>query len=630
MNLGHKRKYLAKTGNIKRIFIDFRLIVNDNSYLCTVFEVSGTYPKNSTTTNIHYIYIMKKISTLFIFMAAAMTAGAQQLPNVGFEGKWVDNYPWNSISNLELSMRAAAGRMNPAILDSLTYGIQPEGWIVSNVAGVVQKLDAENGGGWAALGATLVGTRVEGKDGGYAMCLTNNPNPFMATQVVPAYLTLGTTWATNTLKGFFQPADKDGGTFGGMDFNCRPDALTFDYKVVLAPDAEGDAKYTVLVYSWKGTWTQADVPANNSMSDETVKVTMTDRDRNILGIETAQGGAVTKTDDAELISKKLEYFSPEANSTDWETYVLPIEYLSDATPEKINVAIAATDYFDSDNIRKGDSIIVDNIKFVYYSRLASLSVNGTPVDDFDSDKFEYTVDAACPDSEDAITSTLLSADKANVAIAIDKAAATATVTVSSANGADLDGKDSHVYTLRFKADAPADDAEKVNGELSIFMFGDYIAEHQPATINIVKTGDNKCTITLPDFKLALSPEDEPTSLGDIVVPDVTIGTEGNISTYTGTVKGLSLLKGAIVCDVDLNGTIDAAGKATFKIDVKWGDVDIAVTFNGQTAGIDEVGVDNNAPVEYFNLNGMSIDEKNLTPGLYIRRQGNNVQKVLVK
>jgi hypothetical protein len=40
-------------------------------------------------------------------------------------------------------------------------------------------------------------------------------------------------------------------------------------------------------------------------------------------------------------------------------------------------------------------------------------------------------------------------------------------------------------------------------------------------------------------------------------------------------------------------------------------------------------VDNNAPAEYFNLNGVRIDNPT-APGLYIRRQGNKASKVIVK
>lgn len=38
----------------------------------------------------------------------------------------------------------------------------------------------------------------------------------------------------------------------------------------------------------------------------------------------------------------------------------------------------------------------------------------------------------------------------------------------------------------------------------------------------------------------------------------------------------------------------------------------------------------NAPVEYFNLNGVRVNNDNLVPGLYITRQGNKTAKVVVK
>ena len=38
----------------------------------------------------------------------------------------------------------------------------------------------------------------------------------------------------------------------------------------------------------------------------------------------------------------------------------------------------------------------------------------------------------------------------------------------------------------------------------------------------------------------------------------------------------------------------------------------------------------NAPVEYFNLNGVEVSSDNLVPGLYITRQGTKTAKVVVK
>ena len=56
---------------------------------------------------------------------------------------------------------------------------------------------------------------------------------------------------------------------------------------------------------------------------------------------------------------------------------------------------------------------------------------------------------------------------------------------------------------------------------------------------------------------------------------------------------------------------------------------ITVKFKGDTTGVEDVTVaDENAPVEYYNLQGVRVN--NPEGGVYIRRQGNTVTKVLVK
>ncbi len=55
-----------------------------------------------------------------------------------------------------------------------------------------------------------------------------------------------------------------------------------------------------------------------------------------------------------------------------------------------------------------------------------------------------------------------------------------------------------------------------------------------------------------------------------------------------------------------------------------------VDCNTGVAGIDKIDSDNsNSPVEYFNIQGLRIDGNQLTPGLYIRRQGTKTSKVIV-
>ena len=48
-------------------------------------------------------------------------------------------------------------------------------------------------------------------------------------------------------------------------------------------------------------------------------------------------------------------------------------------------------------------------------------------------------------------------------------------------------------------------------------------------------------------------------------------------------------------------------------------------------GINEISAnDPNAPVEYFNLQGIRVNSNDLTPGIYIRRQGKIAEKVIIK
>lgn len=580
---------------------------------------------------------MRKIYTTVLSSAIAMTALAQ-LPNIGFEEEWVESRPWNSVCDT-LSMSAAAKGMDTTIV-----GLQPKGWIVSNVLGVVSPRDEEYGGGFGALGTTEVAAKVAGYNSESALKLKNNHNPFMATEIVPGYVSLGKTWATNTLDFLtFSPANKDGGVFGGMEYTSRPDAVSFYY--TRAHGEGSNANATVVVYSWKGTWTQVNVPGNNTMMGDPVAVTMIDRERNILGMKTAQGGEVTASEDAELISRLIAPISGDA--AEWTLFEMPIEYLSTAVPEKVNVIISANDYFDSEKVYENDEIVLDDVRLVFYSRLDSLSVNGTAVEGFDSKKYEYDLTSVeMPADASAIEAFLLkNVSAAEMNVSLDAATSTATITVTNANGADFDGNDTHVYTLKFKAGL-AENSEEYKGEVTIGLkaigLGDDMTIPGVVYITPDAADETKCTFSLPNFSLG-----EGANLGDIVVPNVerTATADGGY-TYAGEVNPLHL-SGAmdIYAKVTLEGTTDSEGKAHMDIHVLWlmdpendpegtkSSMPIEVVFNGvkTTNAISNIATDDsNAPVEYYTISGIKVAEGNLATGVYIRRQGNTVSKVYVK
>ena len=555
---------------------------------------------------------MKKIYSILLGAAVLFSssiASAQQLPNSNFDGSWVDCTPYSSGS-------------------STKTGTQPSDWCVSNVSGVFVGLGSF--GKW--MGSTTIAAKVTPghENSTSAVKLYNVENTYKSGEVVPGYMTLGTTWST--AKGA-KAENKDGGTFGGIAFEYKPDAISFYYKRThgTGTDATYNASEpaTVITYLWKGSWSQADVPGNISLSNPT-KITMPDREKNILGMTTDQGGAVTKSADAELIAS-LNY-SIQGDAADWAYFEQPIPYLTTSTPEKINVIISAGDYFGgADVVGEDNTLIVDDISLVYYSRLSALSVSGVAIDGFDSKVYNYSIPSTDLPTEDQISATVMG-QTATKSISIDEEAATVTIVVSNVD-ADNDGQSTHTYVLQYEKAGN----EKVGvstdypGYLNVLMTdpetgtSGFIAENEEKVITITEYEDGTCDFLLPNFVLAT--EDGDMELGDILVEGATITKdEDGVSTYTGEIKDMPLLDGALVADVTLTGTISAAGVVDMKIDVLWMDIPINCTFTtNKLTGVENIIIENQGNVEYYNLQGVKV--ANPENGVFIRVQGGKATKV---
>lgn len=342
------------------------------------------------------------------------TATTPQLND--FNGDWETCIPWDSEGNTKAS------------------GTQPKGWHMSNVQ--------------TALGAVVAGAKAEGSNGTtVAVKLTNQE---MAGQMIPAYMSLGTPWATAETKGT-KVRNADGGVFGGTEFTYRPDAISFDYQ---RNNSKGKENATAIAYLWKGTWTQTNVPGNTAVGvfvyGTATKVTMTNRDRNVLGNETSAtlGDPATHSADAKLIAK-LEQSISESTKGTWKSMTIPFTYNDDtAVPEYINVIFAANDYFGGRNgIVEGNSLTIDNVKLVYYHALNSLTYNGNKVANFDEGTTEYTLSGKLAEDFDKVKFTIKGVG-ATYDVAKDEANNVATITVKG-NDYDVNPSSKTVYTIKF-------------------------------------------------------------------------------------------------------------------------------------------------------------------------------------
>lgn len=340
-----------------------------------------------------------------------------------FDGEWEKCIPWDSNNNTNV------------------VGTTPKGWCVSNV--------------YTGISNQVMGIQGKDKDDDGDVENENNKKihsvllanklisiPGVTEQRIPAYISLGTTWAT--AKGT-SASNADGGTWGGNEFTYRPDALTFDYQ---RNNDNGEEKAMAIAYLWKGTWTQANVPGNTAPFSKPKKCTMTNRDRNILNKPTSEGGEVKKSDGAALIAS-FEYPISESTDGDWETITIPFDYKTNDIPEYINIIFSANDYFgDRTKIVGGNTLTIDNVKLIYYHTLSDIKLKGKTIDGFDDSKIEYTVKGNMADYKSSLDCTLKSANSTKD-VNWNDAENLVTITVKGSNYAE-DNESITVYTIKFE------------------------------------------------------------------------------------------------------------------------------------------------------------------------------------
>lgn len=162
-----------------------------------------------------------------------------------------------------------------------------------------------------------------------------------------------------------------------------------------------------------------------------------------------------------------------------------------------------------------------------------------------------------------------------------------------------------------------------------------ISDGKKVTIyNAFRSGwDNPITVDIDDAAKKASIKDQNITIGGVAAA---LTTETHEAAIEGLIRDVSW-------DVDKRddnpnsvldfGTIIAHDKAAAKDLFKYESVRFYCKENVavDNAGVAEIVIDDeNAPVEFYNLNGVRINSDNLVPGLYIRRQGAKASKIIVR
>ena len=464
---------------------------------------------------------MKKsflLSGALLLSISAFTANAQQLPNVGFDS-------WKTTCGTSRSISKDGKKVDVA-----RPGVEPSEWNGSNVDQLGQKKP------------DLVTKVVDNSD--TVVQLKNIyiglPIPGLGS-TAPGFMNFGTPWvyASTTIK------DCDGGVFGGLSFNKKPDAIKGKYK---RTDSNSEDSH-IIAYLWNGTYTSKIGNVAQTVTEE-----QNDVDRVVLGKTTglASGKLVASCDKA---------FSTTVNN-DWETIVVPLDYVANVgNPTMMNVIISAGDYWNRSNLKKNTTLLVDDVDFVYYSTLTSLKAGSKTIALKDG-VYNYTVAGKMPTEEEVVATC--KSQFADAVVAVDAANYKVTVTVTNQGGKDVDGATQHVYTLQYTAPVVKQYAGILNVDCDI-LGGDVIA-NATQDVTISYYNDNTCDFSLPHFMFA------GTDIGNIEIPNVKVSEDAaGTKTFTdGEVEAMKLAEGGIVAHVVLNGgTITSAGVINMPITVGW-------------------------------------------------------------
>lgn len=445
---------------------------------------------------------------------SAFTANAQQLPNVGFDS-------WKTTCGTSRSISKDGKKVDVA-----RPGVEPSEWNGSNVNQMGQKKP------------DLVTNVVDNSN---VVQVKNiyvgvNLGLIKIGSTAPGFINLGTPWvyASTTI------SDCDGGVFGGISFDKKPDAIKGKYK---RTDSNSEDSH-IIAYLWNGTYTSKIGNVAQTVTEEQNNV-----DRVVLG--KATGSASGK-----LVASCDKAFSSTANK-DWETIVVPLDYLANAgNPTMMNVIISAGDYWNRGNLKENTTLLVDDVDFVYYSTLTSLTVGGETIA-LQEGVYNYNLKTDMPSVSKEDVVAVCKSQFANADVTIDNVNKQIKIVVTNQGGKDTDGATSHTYTLQYPVETT------YQGYLNVKMGYGYLAGNDAHDITITDYNDGTCDFLLPDLTVLMP-------LGDIEIKNMNVTSDASgLKTYSGVENNKKLMGGDIIANVKVNGTIDAKGTVNMDVDVVW-------------------------------------------------------------
>lgn len=348
----------------------------------------------------------------------ATTVHAQQLTNANFED-------WSGAS--------------------FDGNIQPKGWNASNVTQFGFKFNFAH--------------REAGHNGGYSMMVQDQEvGAAGITETSPGYFSLGQPWVY--ISSLTAVSQASAGTYGGVNWTHRPDSMSVWIKRTGSNTSKED--FYLLYYSWTGNVSNNRFKGKNGSCTTTDSYTNEESD-----IRQAMDGNECGTPQgATQISEGM--WRERATYNNWINIRVPIYYMNNSTPQKMNIIFSASNYpnFRANNgLYTGNSLYVDDVELIYSSKIQKLYINDKEWKGFDPDNTgvqEYALGetaTAIPSIEARRGAGSLTNARGTTKSFVGRVLSGSEITITNGNLTDQptlitvrseDGKSTTTYKIQFK------------------------------------------------------------------------------------------------------------------------------------------------------------------------------------
>ena len=432
---------------------------------------------------------MRKILLTALLAAGGLTASAQNLPNGDFQ-QWKTTCGKSDQTSLNNYYESAPFGL------ATRPGVEPQDWNGSNVNQTVFNQNAHSD--------ALV-TRQGNAENFYVRLVCTKVGALGITAEAPAFINFGTPWVYAVSK----KSKCDGGVYGGMSFSYKPDAIKGRYKRTPAATKE---KARIIAYLWSGTF-KSSIPSGNSKER-----TQDDVDRAIMGRVSGVTG------DGKLVAS-CDYGFETTKNNDWEEIIVPINYKrTDVVPTKMNVIISSDDYWNRANMVENSTLEVDDVQFVYYHALESITYKGKTIKMEEGKNFyNLLIDE---DFDDSNFSYKKKGEGATVEKKFDPKTQMLTVTVK---GNDFNVNPKSVTVYKFKV---AKEVTDFTSDLSVELVNIGMFDPSESTIQLYKEQDGSYTFQLRNFSLMGG----SMNVGTIVLKNLDINGDKITTSQTTTIQ----------------------------------------------------------------------------------------------